>query len=55
VQAAGGTMTKSPIAAEFFDGRDAYFCDPEGNFWEIAYAPADNPVAVASRRAAGLT
>lgn len=54
VRAAGGVMTKPPIAAEFFEGRDAYFCDPEGNYWEIAYAPPDNPVVAAARRAAGL-
>jgi catechol 2,3-dioxygenase-like lactoylglutathione lyase family enzyme len=54
VSAAGGTITKAPTDAEFFEGRDAYFSDPEGNFWEIAYAPADNPVSAASRRAAGL-
>jgi uncharacterized protein len=53
VRAAGGTMTKPPVEPEFFDGRDAYFADPEGNFWEIAYAPPDNPVVIASRRAAG--
>jgi uncharacterized protein len=54
VRAAGGTITKPPTEAEFFEGRDAYFSDPEGNYWEIAYAPADNPVSAASRRAAGL-
>jgi predicted lactoylglutathione lyase len=54
VQAAGGTFTKPPTDAEFFDGRDSYFTDPEGNYWEIAYAPPDNPVVVASRRAAGI-
>jgi predicted lactoylglutathione lyase len=54
VRAAGGTVTKPPTEAEFFEGRDAYFSDPEGNYWEIAYAPADNPVSAASRRAAGL-
>ena len=54
VRAAGGTLTKPPVDAEFFEGRDAYFSDPEGNYWEIAYAPADNPVVAASRRAAGL-
>ncbi len=54
VREAGGTFTKDPVDAEFFVGRDAYFADPEGNFWEIACAPADNPVAAASRRAAGL-
>ena len=51
---AGATVTKAPVEAEFFVGRDAYFADPEGNFWEVAWAPADNPVAVAARRAAGL-
>ena len=54
VRAAGAVVTKPPTEAEFFEGRDAYFSDPEGNFWEIAYAPADNPVVVASRRAAGF-
>jgi predicted lactoylglutathione lyase len=54
VRAAEGTLTKPPTQAEFFEGRDAYFSDPEGNYWEIAYAPADNPVSAASWRAAGL-
>lgn len=52
---AGATFTKEPVDAEFFVGRDAYFSDPEGNFWEIARAPSDNPVVAASRRAAGIT
>jgi predicted lactoylglutathione lyase len=51
---AGATLTKPPTDAEFFEGRDAYFADPEDNFWEIAYAPADNPVSAAARRAAGI-
>ncbi len=51
---AGATLTKPPTEAEFFSGRDAYFADPEGNFWEVAWAPADNPVLVAAHRAAGL-
>ncbi len=55
VRQAGGKLTKAPVDAEFFGGRDAYFADPEGNFWEIAYAPQDNPVVIASRRAAGMT
>ena len=54
VRAAGGTLTKEPTDGEFFEGRDAYFTDPEGNLWEIAWAPPDNPVSVAARRAAGL-
>lgn len=55
VRDAGGTFTKPPTDAEFFDGRDAYFADPEGNYWEIAWAPATNAVVAAARRAAGLT
>src|SRR5262252_7571605 len=54
VRQAGGKLTKDPVDAEFFEGRDAYFADPEGNFWEIACAPRNNPVVSASRRAAGV-
>jgi uncharacterized protein len=54
VRRAGGTLTKPPTDAEFFEGRDAYFSDPEDNYWEIAYAPPENPVVAASRRAAGI-
>jgi predicted enzyme related to lactoylglutathione lyase len=54
-RAAGGRVTKEPTDAEFFEGRDAYFSDPEGNFREIAWAAPDNVVVVvAARRAAGL-
>jgi hypothetical protein len=52
---AGGRLTKPPTDPEFFDGRDAYFADPEGNYWEVAWARDDNPVTAAARRAAGLT
>ena len=55
VRQAGGRLTKAPAAAEFFEGRDAYFADPEGNYWEVAWAPPDNPVVAAARRAAGVT
>jgi uncharacterized protein len=51
---AGATVTKEPMDAEFFEGRDAYFADPEGNYWEVAWAAGDNPVTAAARRAAGL-
>src|SRR5215831_9778658 len=54
VHQAGGKLSKNPTDAEFFVGRDAYFADPEGNYWEIACAPPDNPVVSASRRAAGM-
>ncbi len=39
VRQAGGKLTKEPVDAEFFVGRDAYFADPEGNYWEIAVLP----------------
>src|SRR5262249_19402545 len=54
VRQAGGKLTKEPVDGEFFVGRDAYFADPEGNYWEIAYAARENPVTTASRRAAGM-
>jgi predicted lactoylglutathione lyase len=54
VRAAGGALSKEPTDAEFFTGRDAYFTDPEGNFWEIAWTSEQNPVTDAARRAAGL-
>lgn len=50
---AGARVTKEPVDAEFFTGRSAYLCDPEGNYFEIVWAEPDNPVLVALRRAAG--
>jgi uncharacterized protein len=54
VRQSGGRLTKAPVDAEFFEGRSAYFADPEDNYWEIAWAPGDNPIVAAARRAAGL-
>lgn len=51
--AAGARVTKPPVDAEFFDGRSAYFADPEDNFWEVAWVAGENPVVTAARRAAG--
>ncbi len=53
VRQGGGRVTKEPTDAEFFEGRSAYFADPEDNFWEIAWAPGDNAIVAAARRAAG--
>jgi predicted lactoylglutathione lyase len=54
MRAAGAQVTKEPVDAEFFTGRSAYLCDPEGNFFEIAWTGGhDNPVLAAVRRAAG--
>jgi uncharacterized glyoxalase superfamily protein PhnB len=36
--AAGATPVAEPVAREW-GGRSAYFADPEGNRWEIAWAP----------------
>jgi predicted lactoylglutathione lyase len=51
---AGGRVTKEPVDAEVFEGRSAYVADPEGNYWEIAWAAPGNPILAAARRAAGL-
>ena len=48
---AGARVTKEPVDAEFFPGRSAYLCDPEGNYFEITWAAADNPIT--SRRTTG--
>lgn len=55
VRAAGGRFTKDPVDADFFEGRSAYFADPEDNYWEIAWAASQGPVLEAAKRAAGLT
>jgi uncharacterized protein len=52
VQSAGGTVTKEPADAEFFEGRSMYFSDPEGHCWEAAWTPPHNPIVAAARRAA---
>ena len=54
MRSAGARVTKEPVDAEFFTGRSAYLCDPEGNYFEIVWAESDNPVLVAARRAAGV-
>jgi uncharacterized protein len=55
MRAAGARVTKEPVDAEFFSGRSAYLCDPEGNYFEIVWTDMpDNPVVIAARRAAGL-
>jgi predicted lactoylglutathione lyase len=53
VRAAGGTVTTEPADPTFFEGRSAYFSDPEGFCWEVAWTPPGNPVVAAARRAAG--
>jgi len=38
IEAAGGRILK-PAEDTFWGGRNAYFSDPEGNLWEVAWNP----------------
>ncbi|MGH2831129.1 MAG: VOC family protein [Actinomycetota bacterium] len=38
---AGGQILKEPCDAEW-GGRSAYFADPEGNVWEVAWLPGSS-------------
>lgn len=35
VRVAGGTVTREPADADFYEGRSAYFSDPEGFCWRL--------------------
>jgi hypothetical protein len=37
VEKAGATVTKPPGDPVEFEGRNAYFADPEDNYWEVVY------------------
>jgi predicted lactoylglutathione lyase len=50
---AGAEIVKPPVDMEW-GGRSGYFKDPEGNYWEVAWVPADTEVAQAIRRAMNL-
>ena len=41
IRAAGGRIVKEPIDADW-GGRSAYFSDPEGNLWEVAWMPGSS-------------
>ncbi len=41
VRAVGGRIVKEPIDADW-GGRSAYFSDPEGNLWEVAWMPGSS-------------
>jgi predicted lactoylglutathione lyase len=51
VERAGGRVSKPPSDPEEFEGRHAYFADPEENYWEVAYSAGDGPMMQAIRRA----
>ena len=50
---AGATVTKPPTDPTEFEGRHAYFADPEENYWEVVYLKGDGPGQRAIRRALG--
>jgi catechol 2,3-dioxygenase-like lactoylglutathione lyase family enzyme len=50
---AGATVTKPPSAPAEFEGRHAYFADPEENYWEVVYLRGDGPGPQAIDRALG--
>ncbi len=51
VREAGGRITKEPVDAEEFEGRSAYFADPEDNLWEVAFVREESRMAAAIREA----
>jgi catechol 2,3-dioxygenase-like lactoylglutathione lyase family enzyme len=53
VERAGGRVSKPPTDPKEFEGRHAYFADPEENYWEVAYSASDGPMMQAIRRATG--
>lgn len=50
IRHAGGTIVREASDA-FWGGRTAYFLDPEGNAWEVAW----NPTAVFDKRGAMIS
>lgn len=43
VEKAGATVTKPPGDPVEFEGRNAYFADPEENYWEVVYLKGGVP------------
>src|SRR5881275_2358207 len=52
-ESAGATVTKPPSDPAEFEGRHAYFADPEENYWEVVYLKGDGPAQQAIKRALG--
>lgn len=50
IRSRGGRITKEPVEATLFDGRSAYFADPEDNYWEVVYFGGGGEVGEAVRR-----
>lgn len=43
VERAGAVVTKPPGDPVEFEGRNAYFADPEENYWEVVYLKSGVP------------
>jgi uncharacterized protein len=52
-ESAGALITKPPTDPAEFEGRHAYFADPEENYWEVVYLKGDGPGQQAIERALG--
>jgi uncharacterized protein len=50
IRSHGGRVTKEPVDATLFDGRSAYFADPEDNYWEVVYFGGGGDAGEAIRR-----
>lgn len=50
IHAHGGRVTKEPEDSALFDGRSAYFADPEDNYWEVVYFGGGGDVGTAIER-----
>jgi uncharacterized protein len=50
---AGGRVSKGPADAKEFEGRHAYFADPEDNYWEVVCPQSDGAMQDAIRNATG--
>jgi uncharacterized protein len=52
-RAAGGRVSKEPTSPKEFEGRHAYFADPEENYWEVVWLATEGPMTDAIARATG--
>ena len=54
VRSAGGRITKEPVDATEFEGRSAYFADPEENYWEVVWLAPGSIVRETIAKAMGV-
>lgn len=50
VRSHGGRIVKEPVDATLFEGRSAYFADPEDNYWEVVCFEGGGEVGEVVRR-----